>query len=252
MPMLHENEHITEDETVLTPLNAETEVEELESQEEIESEESAEPAKYRIGDKSFKTMAEAHAYATSQLSTLETEAQVADAYRRGVQEALQTSNPIQNVTPSQAPEDDFNEEEYFADPKGFLKKFSEKIKAETIGTLTEQQTVQAESNRIWNEFTSRHPALADFRNEAETFVGANVTTVKAIIATKGQSAAYDYIAMKLREQFSKYAEATKPTRKLPNGGNASPSGQSRSVTPKQALKKPLSFAEQIRSIKKRK
>jgi hypothetical protein len=209
--------------------------------------------KYKIGDRSFATIEEAHTYATSQLATVEQEKLINDAYRQGISEALQHQNPSVNVTPQQAtPEDDFNEEEYFANPKEFLKKFANKIKTETQAEFDARSSVKESGERVWREFTNRHPALADFRGEAEGFVSRNQAAVRAVIATKGQDAGYDYIALKLREEFSKYANAVKPKKDLPNGGGATPPANARGgVTPKTPVKKPLSMIEQIRSIKKK-
>lgn len=238
--------------------NEETEeVEEFEASAEGEAEETQTPAptsgKFRIGDKTFATAEEALAYAESQVSTLETENQVADAYRQGLKDALNHApNTPQNVTPQAEPESDLNNEEFYTNPQAFLHKYAQKIKTETRAEIEQRENLKAQSDQIWREFTDRHPGLADFRAEIEDFVAKNTTEVRAIIGTKGRPASYDWIATKMKSRFESYANAVRPKRTLPNGSaGASPSTKSAGVTPKPEAKKPLSFAEQLRSIRKR-
>lgn len=229
------------------------EVVEEPADEEVEETEVEEPApakgkaKYRIGDKEFDTAEEAHAYATS----VETESNENDAYRRIVKEALLANPPAESVTPDA---DDIDETQLFENPKEFLKKFAEKIETKTVQRLDQTQAQKTQSDAIWREFSDRHPALADFRNEAEMITGQNLALVQKLVKTKGQAAAYDFIALKMREDFSRKANALKPSKQLSNKSAATtPSGtKPAGVTPKPKEKKPLSFAEQIRSIKKRK
>jgi hypothetical protein len=229
-------------------------VEEVEVSDQTEDTESTEepsetPHKYRIGDKTFATQEEALAYAQSQVNALETETQLADAYRQGLKDALKQPAPTEIVT---QPQDEFDTEELYTNPKSFLDKFASKIKTETRSELEQKEALRSESDQIWREFTERHPSLADFRGEVENFVNQNLTEVRAVIGTKGRPAGYDYVATKLKSRFEAYASALRPKRELSNGGGgASPTQKAASVTPKKEEKKALSFAEQIRSIRKR-
>lgn len=209
--------------------------------------------KYRIGDKTFATQDEALAYAQSQVSALETEQQIADAYRQGMREALQTAPSAgESVTSNVVPKNDLDSEELYTNPQAFLDKFATKIKSETKAEIDQRESLKAQSDQIWREFTERHPGLADFRSEVEQFVQGQVTEVRAIISTKGKPASYDWIATKLKSRFEAYANAVKPKRELPNtGSGASPSSKSGSVTQKEASKKPLSFADEIRNMRKK-
>ncbi len=211
------------------------------------------PGKYRIGDKLFATQDEALEYAQSQVSALTVEQQVTDAYRQGMREALQqTPSAPGEVTQQQPQVPALDTEELYTNPQVFLDKFARKIKSETNAELDQKDSLRRESEQIWREFTERHPALADFRNEVENFVAQDNTAVRAIISTKGRPAGYDYVATKLKSRFEAYANAVKPKRELTNGtGGASQSNKTPGVTPKQPAKKPLSFAEQIRTIRKR-
>jgi len=219
-----------------------------ESSEEVEGEEPPKPAgkgKYRIGDKYFNTEAEALAYANANEAP---QTDRLDAYRQGLLDAAALKNPDGSVTP---PEDDggvpFDEEAYLADPAGYMRKRDQLLIAKAAETVNNQSAIREQGNAIWNEFAGRHPELAGFRDETETFVSQNKDEIQAMIRSKGRPAAFDFIALRLKANFRKYQMLGKPTRTLPNGGGGpSPTGTGRSVTPKAKPEKVLSFAEQIR------
>jgi hypothetical protein len=205
-----------------------------------------EVAKYRIGDKTFATQAEALAYAESQVQP---SAEI-DAYRQVLREAVSAIPRAETVMP--APQPTLNAEELYTDPENFLKKFETKIKTETLDQIDRVQATREQDERVWREFCDRHPELADFREDITALAARNAAEVQAVIKTKGQSAAYDYVATKYRAQVERAAAALRPKRALPNSGGSAPAGtRVEKVTPKQAEKKPLSFAEQLRSIRKR-
>ncbi len=219
---------------------------------EVAEETTESPAqKYRIGDKMFATQEEALAYAQSTVSALETETQVSDAYRQGMKDALLRGPSTENVTPT-VQDDGIDTEELYTNPKAFVEKIKARTKDEIRAEFQQQEATRTQSDQIWREFTDRHPQLADFRGEVENFVNQHVTEVRAIIGTKGQGAGYDWVATKLKSRFEAYANALKAKRALPNSGSSMPATQkAASVTPKKEEKKPLSFVEQIRSIRKR-
>lgn len=204
--------------------------------------------KYKIGDQSFDTLAEAQAFATQAVQQGDENA----AYRRLVNEIVAAKPPAEGVTPTGPTID---EERLWADPKAFLTDFAKQIKDQTtqeIGQTLHQQRVQAANDdAIFTEFTNRHPDLADFRQEVEQFTGQNRAIIANLANTKGRVAAFDYVALHLRERFNKYAEASRPRKVLKNGaGGTPPAGRGTGVTPKPPKNKPLSLAEQIRTIKK--
>lgn len=209
-------------------------------------------AKFKIGEREFATQDEALAYAQSQVSALTAEQQIADAYRQGIRDAAISGAPAaESVTPAQPAPDDINPEELYTDPQKFLDKFARKIKTETQAELDHKDRLKTQSDQIWYEFTQRHPMLAEFRGEVEDYTERNLDEVRAIIATKGRPAGYDYVATKIKSRFEQYASAVKPKRELPNTGNAaSPTARAPGVTPKRDEKKPLSLADQLRSIRK--
>jgi len=222
---------------------------ETEAAEALETEAPA-PAKYRIGDREFATQEEALAFANSQVSTLETERQLTDAYRQGIQDAVTHANPQQSVTPPAPAEPEFNEQLYYENPAEFLKNYSKQITQQVTTQIHSQLSEKELSNKIWNDFATRHPELADYRDEVEATAAKHLSELKLVNQTKGQTAGFDYVALKVKSNFERYANAVKPHKALPNSRQASGQpGQSSGVTPKTTAKKPLSMAEQIRSIK---
>lgn len=206
--------------------------------------------KFRIGEREFGTEAEALAFAQSELSTLQTEQQVADAYRQGIRDAVtQPIAPAPSVTP---PKPAVDMTKFYENPQEFLDQRDAQVKAAVLQEVRQHSSLQAESDRIWREFTDRHPALADFRSEVEAFVTGEQATVRAIIGTKGRPASYDYIATKLKSDWEKKAAALKPRRELSNNaGGPSPTQRAASITPPAPAKKAETFTEQLNKIRKR-
>jgi hypothetical protein len=208
---------------------------------------AAEPTtgKWRIGDRMFASQEEALQYAQQQ-------EEISAAYRQGVREGLnQPAAAAPGVTPAPA-KPAINVEEFYTNPQEFLEKYATQIKSGLHSELSQKEAERTASENIWREFTDRHPDMADFRNEVEAFVAQNQPDVLALINTKGRPAGYDYVATKLKSRFAAYASALKPKRELPNAGaGVSPTARASGVTPKEPAKKALSFAEQVRSIRKR-
>lgn len=205
--------------------------------------------KIKIGDMSFNSVEEAHAWASKQVGQEQDHTQEVNAYRQVIQEALRNPNGGENVTPAKP---QFDEEKLWANPQEFLQEFGNNIRQQTLDEINKANALKANGEAVWNEFTGRHPQLADFREEVEQFAAANTKELAALTKAKGRTATYDYIAVSLKAKFQRYADAQKPRRELPNGkGGTSPSGKGTGVTPTKPAKKPLSFSEQIRSIKKK-
>lgn len=240
---------ITEAEVGAAP--EETEIEAPAEEAEVEDEVSAEPAqKYRIGDREFATQEEAINFAQSHLTTIETERQVEAAYKAGLREALAQGRPAPEIVTPAKPA--MNTEELYTNPEEFLTKFARQIKEEARQEIDHASQITNESNNIWFEFTQRHPMLADFRGDVEDYVQKNLMTVQSVIATKGRPAAYDYVATQLKSRAAAIAGAGKPVRELPNGGTvAAPTTKQTNVTRKPAAEKPVSMAEAIRNLRKK-
>lgn len=206
--------------------------------------------KYRIGDKYFDSFEEAHAYATQmQNESTEPNSQF-DAYRQGILDAQKATQNPESVTPE--PQNEFDEDLYFSNPGEFLKNYAQKIKQETAEEINQNLSMKEQSNQVWNAFTSRHPEFSDFRSETEAFVNQHVQEVQKIIRAKGPEAGYDWVALKMKENSRRLSQLSSPRKTLKNGsGGATPSNPPSSVTPKKSVKKRVSFAEQIRSIKRK-
>lgn len=211
--------------------------------------------KYRIGDKFFKTEAEALAYANKQEEA--GNPSVLDAYRQGLLDRENANNPNASVTPNPEDEDSvpFDEEKYYENPGKYMQERDRLLLAKATEKATRQinqaTTTREQGQAIWNEFSTRHPDLAEFRDETEAYVAANKETLQTMVKDKGRPAALDYIALRMKANFRKYQNLGKPTRVLNNsGGGPSPSGQGRGVTPKPKGEKVMTFAEQIRQNRK--
>lgn len=249
-------EKVFDEQGVEIPADQEFEAPEVTDEEVVETDEEEsgdvpEPnaaGKYRIGDKEFATQEEALAYATSQVQVLESERQLGDAYRQGIQDALQQNTPNPSVTPA-APED--LSEKFFADPTKFVNDLRTDIKKEVRGELDHETQQRNLAEKIWGDFATRHPDLADFREDIEHLALVNQKDLILVNKTKGINGGYDFLATKMRAKFAAYKDAQRPRRQLPNGGGGpSPTGKQPSVTPAAPAKKPLSFMQQVRSIKK--
>lgn len=203
--------------------------------------------KYKIGDQTFDTYEAAHAYATSQVGESSGAAQGTDAYRQAIQDVLKLANPQNGVTPApEAPA--FDEAEYYEKPAEFLNKFAKKITDETVQAIDSRNAEANRAAQIWNDFSNRHPDLAEFKADIEMIAGQNLTDLQAVNRTKGFNAGYDFLALKMRAKIEAFKQAGKPRRELQNGkGGAGPSGAGTgSVTPKNTPKKVLSFVEQVK------
>lgn len=201
--------------------------------------------KYRIGDKTFATQAEALTYAEGQVQP----ASEVDAYRQVLREAIAQVPRSPGITPAVPAEE--NAEEIYTNPGEYLRKRDERIKSEVLQQVNAQSASVEADNRIWREFTDRHPDLTDFREEIVTLAGRIQPEVQAIGRTKGQGAAYDYVATKFKAQVERITAALRPKRALPNGATGGAAGNKvETVTPKTVLKKPSTMAEQIRNMRK--
>lgn len=249
---LEENVFDESGQTVAVAAAAAEETEVVETDVEAAAPEAApEPGRtYRIGEKTFTNQDEALAYA----QTLEAERQVLDAYQQGLRDSASAAVPgAQNVTQPAPAAPELNTEELYTNPQEFLRKYGNQIKSEAQAAIDAKLAQQAADEQIWREFTDRHPMLADFRSEVENFVAQNQADVMALVRTKGRPAALDHVAVQMKSRFARYADAVKTKRELPNTGSAAPqAARAGGVTPKPSAEKPLSFAEQIRSMKKRK
>ncbi len=187
--------------------------------------------KYRIGDKTFATQAEAWAYAEA---GSQSNSEV-DAYRQVLREVVAG---VPRAEPVTQPVEE-NAEEIFTNT------------AEFLSTINQSQASKDADQRVWLEFQTRHPELADFREEITNLAGRMQPEVQAVAKTKGQSAAYDYVATKFKAQVERQAAVLRPKRALSNtSGGPVAGGKVETVTSKMPPKKASTMADEIRNMRK--
>lgn len=189
----------------------------------------------RIGDQEFKSAREAIKYAEQ----LEREKLISDAHTAGVREALEATRKPE---PQAEPEDDF-EQRFYANPKETLKGLKEEAKREALAAI------QAETKRekLWNDFLSEYPDIR--RKDAERVLQENWETIgKMTDLGKAQKA----LAARVRAEYEEIRNLTKPRTELPGKKQVvSPSGGARpGVTPQKKDTAPLSFAQELRNLRK--
>lgn len=220
-------------------------------QQELPQGEQAAPAAdaIRIGDKTFATQAEAFAYAQAELARQNNELAIAEAYRAGIADA---SMPMHNApqAPAQPQDDPEWETKFYADPKRTLHEFATKIREEVKKEVTGEVEMRTEEQKLWAQFYQRHPDLEGFQEDAQAMLTKHDAELKALVRTKGQTAAFDYLAQKTRAKFQEYIERAKPRRTLPNTSAAPSPGTQTSVTPAAKPKPKVDFISQIRSLRK--
>lgn len=190
----------------------------------------------RIGDQEFKSAAEAIKYA----ERLENERLVAQAYNMGIKETLAATQP-QEVPP--VVEDNF-EERFYADPKAALKEIKEQASKEALAMIKAEQ----QRENLWNSFLNEYPDIE--RRDAERILAENMDTLGRLTdVEKGKQ----LLATKVRAEYQRIADKFKPKVQLANtsGRIASSSSAPSGVTPKSQTEKPLTLAQQMKSLKKR-
>lgn len=195
----------------------------------------------KIGDKVFKSEAEAIKYAES----LEQDKLLAESYNMGVKEALALAQKPQDVEP--VVEENF-EETFYANPKEALTKMKEQAKQEAINIIKAERAEE----ESWNEFSNKYPDLADSRVEVNRIMQENWDMLSKV---KDRQKAMDVLALKTRSYFDHIVEKRKPRTELPNkpGPAVSTGSQNApSVTPKQKSQEPLTMAQQLKSMRMRK
>lgn len=222
------------------PVAEQGSVEAVSASEEVQQEAAAKP-EIRIGDKVFKSEAEAIKYAES----LEQDKLLAESYNMGIKEALALVQKPQEAEP--VVEENF-EETFYANPKEALTKMKEQAKQEVIGIMKAERAEE----EAWHDFSNKYPDLADSRSEVNRIMQENWDVLSKI---KDKQKAMDLLAIKTRSYFDQIVEKRKPRTELPNKpGPAVSTGSQHgpSVTPKQKSQEPLTLAQQLKSMRMRK
>lgn len=191
----------------------------------------------RIGDREFKTQAEALKYAES----LQYEKLAGDSYNRGIQDAIQAIKP-QDTAPKE--EENF-EEKFYANPKATLQEIKEQAKREVKDELDKDKKREA----LWDQFLTENPDLR--RKDAQRMLEENWDTLGKITDL---SKAMKLLAIKTRAEYQEIEELRKPRKELPNKSGQAVSvgntGQT-SVTRTKTVETSHNFVDEIRKNRKR-
>lgn len=229
----------------------------VQAQAQEEEEEQQQGESIVIGDQTFTNQQEAWAYAQK----LQQDKDLTEARLQGLEEGMQgysAQAQPQQLVPEPEPEDDFDEEQYYADPKGYLAKRDAKLQERIISQVTQQTTQQQNEQQLWREFFSAHPDLDGFQSDAQAVLNDpdHNKRINLLSRTKGKKAAMDYLAMQTRDKFERYLAARSPKRELPNSrtvttmsNNAGGAGAN-GVTRKGNQQQAMDFSTQLRTIRK--
>jgi hypothetical protein len=190
----------------------------------------------RIGGQTFKTQAEAIKYAEG----LEREKELTDAHSAGIREALEATRVPAKQEPE--PEDNFDER-FYANPKEALAEVQKKATSDAL--LIIRQETQRE--KLWNDFLGEYPDIR--RKDAQRILDENWDTIGKITDL---GKAQKILANRVRAEYDEIRQLGKPRTELSSKKQTQSPGGGRSpgVTQKKNEDRPLSFAEQMRKLKK--
>ena len=190
----------------------------------------------RIGDQVFKTQAEAFRWAEKQ----EQDRAINEAHSAGIAEALRLQAA---GAAASAPVEDKFDEEFYANPKATLEKVRHQAIAEAEARIDQKITREKQ----WDQFLEKFPDVR--RVDAERILNENMDTIGKVEITKGM----EILAQKTRAYYAEIEDFRKPRTELSSkkGPQTSRSGGSpASVTPKESSERPLTFAEEMRTLKR--
>lgn len=210
---------------------------------------------WTIGDQTFTDQGAAWKYAQQ----LQLEKNLTEARLQGLEEGMQgyqSSAQPQQLVPEVAPEPEFDEERYYADPQNYLREREAQLATRIEQRITSQATNQQKEQQLWNDFTNAHPDLDGFQSDAQAVLNdpEHNKRITLLSRTKGQKAAMDYLAMQTRDKFERYIAARKPKRELansrtltPSSNNAGPAGGG--VTQAGKSGGAMDFSAQLRTMR---
>ena len=190
-----------------------------------------------IGDREFKTQAEAIKYAES----LAFDKSINDAYANGVREALQANRPAEVAEPV---EDNFDER-FFTNPKAAINEAEERATAKALAMFHAEQ----KKEKMWNDFLTEYPNIR--RRDAERVLGENWETIGKMTDVPK---AMKVLATKVRAEYEEIADLAKPRTELaakPARVVSSGSGSAPSVTQPRKEETPLTFVQEMRQLREK-
>lgn len=204
--------------------------------------------KIRIGNREFATSDEAWLYAQE----LEQEKIAADAFRQGVEIAQRASpgNPAPEV-PQVDPDEKFDEE-FYANPKEYLKKRDERIAEKVQGEVTRKAEMARRTEDTWSKFKSTYPDLsgADEFADVQSFIRepGNWSQLQHMDTDKALKIAADAI----RGKYARILKSRMPGEELAQVKTAASPGGGVRVTREVQPEKMLNFVQQHNTLMKKK
>lgn len=196
-------------------------------------------AKVKIGGQEFESAEEAWAYAEE----LEREKLAADAFRQGVEVAGKQQNGNPAPETQQEPEENF-EEEFFSNPKEYLKKRDAQIAAKIKADLNKETVYE----QTWREFYTDYEDLSGSKDLVQLELNKHWATIQHMPTKAGLKVVADSVRARKKEILQEMA----PGIELPKvRATASPTG-SKTVTRQQAPAKELNFAQQMKQNNQKK
>jgi hypothetical protein len=202
----------------------------------------------------FATEADAFEFLKGQYGNIKTEQMISEARLQGMQEAMQYTPQgaiPQAVAPEAVPEIDMDK--FYENPGKYMAERDAAIEERLMGKVGAQQAQAQRDAQVWGDFTSAHPDLADFRQDVEAVAESHRDTVM-MLAKRDNKKAMDFVALKVREKFQRYAEVMKPTRTLSNAKVQSIQGSNPGVTSAQNVpgdSEGLDMISQMRKMRKK-
>lgn len=224
-------------------LSQQGESEGQDTEEQEEKEEDDPDSGYDFGDgKKFKTQKEALAYSRELIRAQELELAQANAYQQAARDFSPGLPQTQQQTPQKTKEE--LEAEFYSDPITATRNITQEVRQQI---LTEQQAA-AEDARIQRMFCEENPDLAHLWDLTVLTVQKDPTLFATLARTKGEKAARDLAAQKVRAQIDMAAQIKKPKTELGKGKIVTPAPGQQSVTKKVPAEKPLSMSEQMAKL----
>lgn len=213
---------------------------------ETEAEAPRKEPKIKIGTREFENAEDAWAYAQE----LEQEKVAADAFRHGVEVASKTApGNTESVKQAEPEEDEHFDTEFYADPKGFLKKYGQKITEQVTRQIKQEADTQNKNEQTWTKFKSTYPDLSgpDEFSDVQTYIfrPENWENLKHLETDKALKIAADAV----REKYSRILKNKLPGQELKTVKTPTSPGNGINVTPKKTDEPALNFVAQAKQWK---
>jgi len=223
---------------------------------EVAPEVEAAPAEgtFDFDGQKFASEKDAFEYLQGQHGNLKTEQMLDQARLQGMQDAYSNipSLPLETPAPLAPVDPAADMDKFYENPAEYLQNMKKQMKTDLDADWNNRQAAVAKDAEVWNNFTNKYPDLADFRDEVESIATVHGDTIKAL-AARDAGKAMEFVALKTREKFQRYAEAMKPTKVLSNVKTNVAVGVNPPVNNSQNSpegEKSLDFVSQLRTMRR--